>query len=183
MIRWICRGLIKLWGFRIEGNFPVKDPKKLYIVMPHTSNWDFPLGVLMKIGYRMDVQYIAKHSLFKPPFGWFFRLTGGIPVDRSKSSNMVDAVVDLYNRHETISIALAPEGTRKRTEGIRSGFYYIAFKAKVPLIFVRFDFGNKRVTYSEAFYPSGNYDQDLPIIEEHFRGVEGCVPNNFYLWP
>ena len=180
MLRSFCRWLIKIWGFRITGNFPVKDKKKLYAVIPHTSNWDFPLGILMKYGYSMDVRYVAKHSLFRFPFGWFFRWTGGIPIDRSKSANYVDAMVEIFGRYDTISIAIAPEGTRKKVDKLRTGFYWIAKKAGIPLILVKFDWGNKEVNYSEAFYPGDNAEEDLKKIENHFKNVVGKVPEYGY---
>lgn len=176
MLRAFCRWLLKIWGFKITGNFPVKDKKKLYVVVPHTSNWDFPLGILMKYGYHMDVRYVAKHSLFIFPFGWFFRKTGGIPIDRNKSANYVDAIVEVFDRHDTISIAIAPEGTRKKVDRLKTGFYWIAKKAGIPLILVKFDWANKEVNYSEPFYPGEDFDEDMKSIINHFKNVVGKIP-------
>ena len=150
--------------------------KKIYIVIPHTSNWDFPVGILAKFGYHMDVQYVAKDSLFRPPFGWFFRWTGGIPVDRSKKNNFVDATVESMNKYDKISICLAPEGTRKRVDKLKSGFYWISHKSGVPLIFVRFDWGKMIMSYSDPFVPTGDYEADLKIIEDHFKDAIGRIP-------
>jgi 1-acyl-sn-glycerol-3-phosphate acyltransferase len=176
MIQFICRLILKIWGFKQTGTYPSHIPKKIYAVYPHTSNWDFPLGILLKGAIPMGVKYIAKDSLFKWPYGWLFRKLGGIPVDRSKSTNFVDAMVDLYQRYDRLSFAIAPEGTRKKVDKFKSGFYYIAVKAKIPIILVKFDYKNKEVHFSDPFYPSGNYDEDLKLIIAHFRGTVGKNP-------
>ena len=176
MIQHICKLILKIWGFKITGTVPYAIKKKIYIAMPHTSNWDFLLGILNKGALKLDVKYLAKSSLFKSPFAWFFRMTGGIPVDRSKHNNFVQEVVDVFDKYDTISIALAPEGTRKKVDKLKSGFYYIAMKAKVPIIFVKFDFGKMEVNYSEPFMPTGNYEEDLVKILDHFKGTKGKNP-------
>ena len=169
-----------MWGFTITGNVPNDIKKKIYAVMPHTSNWDFLLGILNKGALKLDVQYLAKNILFKWPFGWIFRLTGGIPVDRSKNNNFVDEVVNILAQHEKISIAVAPEGTRKKVAKLKSGFYWIAYKAKVPIIFVKFDFRQKEVNYADPFYPTGNYEDDYIKIANHFKGVIGKRPSETF---
>ena len=176
MIRWLARKILKWWGWVVTGTIPNHMKKKIYIVIPHTSNWDFPVGILLKFGYKMDVQYLAKDSLFKPLYGWFFRMLGGIPVDRSKSSNMVDNIIDALSKYEKISIALAPEGTRKKVTKLKSGFYWISYKSGIPLIFVKFDWANIVVDFAQPFKPCGDYEHDLKIIEDHFKDVVGRVP-------
>lgn len=122
-------------------------------------------------------KYLGKKSLFKPPFGWIFRVTGGYPVDRSKNQNQVDAVVDILNSKEEFIITLAPEGTRSKVERFKSGFYYIALKAKVPIVLCGFDYGNKKVIFNEpAFYPSGRFDDDMEQILSFYRGIRGKNP-------
>ena len=182
MIKWICRLILKIWGMKVTGKYPAEIPKKLYVVYPHTSNWDFPLGILLKGAIPMDVNYVGKDSLFRWPYGWLFRWLGGIPVDRSKRTNFVDSMVELYNKYDRLSFAIAPEGTRKRVRKFKSGFYYIALKAGIPLILVKFDFGNKEVHFSEPFYPSGDYSADLKLIIEHFRGTKGIHPELACQW-
>jgi 1-acyl-sn-glycerol-3-phosphate acyltransferase len=173
--------LLRIWGFRITGVVPNHLKKKIYIVMPHTSNWDFILGILNKYALGLDVRYVAKHTLFRPPFGFLFRLTGGIPVDRTKKDNFVNQIVDFITNQEKISIAIAPEGTRKFTNKLKTGFYWIAYKSGLPLIFVKFDFGNKIVDYSLPFHATGDIESDMKLIEKHFIGVVGKNPKNFYL--
>lgn len=104
---------------------PIPD-KFVIAVIPHTSSWDFPLGLLVRSVMDIDVKYLGKDSLFKGPFGGLFRWLGGYPVDRSKNNNFVDTVIDIFKREEKFSTAIAPEGTRKKVDQLKTGFYYIA---------------------------------------------------------
>lgn len=182
MLKLICRLILKIWGFRVTGTNPELIPKKVYAVYPHTSNWDFPLGIMLKFAMPIAVNYVGKDSLFKWPYGWFFRWLGGIPVDRKKSTNFVDNMVRLYGQYDKLAFALAPEGTRKRVQKFKSGFYYIADKAQVPIILVKFDFGHKIVDFSEPFYTTGVYAVDMKYIINHFKGVKGVNPELACQW-
>lgn len=144
--------------------------------MPHTSNWDFPLGVFVKVGYKLKLTFIAKASLFKPPHGWIFRALGGMPVDRTKSNNFVDFCVDTINAKDEISLAIAPEGTRKKVEKIKTGFYWIARKAQIPIILCKLDFENKIFNFSPPFYTTNDEEKDFEFIHNHFKGVKGKNP-------
>ncbi|MBK9733943.1 MAG: 1-acyl-sn-glycerol-3-phosphate acyltransferase [Saprospiraceae bacterium] len=182
MIKYFCRAVLSIWGFKITGNYRHDILKKVYAVYPHTSNWDFLLGIMLKGAIPMDVNYVAKDSLFRFPFGWFFRWTGGIPVDRSKRTNFVDSMVDLFNKYDKLSFAIAPEGTRSRVQKFKSGFYHIAVKAKVPIVMVKFDYEHKEAHFSDPFYPTGDYKKDLKIIIDHFKGTKGKNQNQACLW-
>lgn len=168
----------KLWGWKVIGDFPKQLRKYILVVAPHTSNWDFPLGLLLRNIRGVDAKFIGKSSLFKAPFGWIFRALGGYPVDRSKSNNYVDAVVDIFNSKEDFILTITPEGTRKRVDEFKTGFYYIALGAKVPLVMVIIDFANKTVSFTEPFYPTGNKEADFEVILNHFRGVKGKNPED-----
>ncbi|MCB0660433.1 MAG: 1-acyl-sn-glycerol-3-phosphate acyltransferase [Saprospiraceae bacterium] len=172
-MKYLSRLILFLWGFKITGIDPEIIPKKLYAVYPHTSNWDFPLGLLLRRAMPIRVNFIAKSSLFKFPFGWIFRSLGGIPVERSSSHNFVDTMVQVYNTHERIAFAIAPEGTRRRVTKFKSGFYYIALNAHIPIILVTFDFGKKVCNFSEPFTPTGDYKKDMSFIIQHFQGAKG----------
>jgi 1-acyl-sn-glycerol-3-phosphate acyltransferase len=171
---------LKIWGWKVTGNFPTREKKKLYVVMPHTSNWDFPVGIFLKFGYNMDVQYIAKHTLFEGPFGWFFRATGGVPVDRSKSTNFVDAVAETFSKYDKLSFAIAPEGTRKKVNKLRTGFYWIARKAQVPMVLVKWDWGKMNLHFSEGIYATEDFDADMAGILAFFKDAKGRIPENGY---
>lgn len=165
----------KVLGWKLIGTFPELD-KCVVIVVPHTHWVDFFLGLLVRKVVNQEINYIGKKSLFKPPFGWFFRWTGGAPVDRSKNSNTVDSVVQIFNHRKVFRFALAPEGTRKKVQELRTGFYHIAKKAHVPIVMVAFDFGKKEVKIGEPFFPSDHQDKDFEKIHEFYKGVKGKLP-------
>ena len=128
----------KLLGWQIVGKFPKLD-KCIVAVVPHTSWVDFFLGLLVRKVINQEINYIGKKSLFKPPFGWFFRWMGGTPIDRSKSSDTVMAIANIFNEKKVFRLALSPEGTRKKVDKWKTGFYYIAKAANVPIVLVAFD--------------------------------------------
>lgn len=177
------RYLFKLWFKLNSWTFVGKSPKDIkkfiIIVIPHTSNTDFFIGIMVRSVLQLyNTKFLAKSSLFKPPFGFIFRWLGGYPVDRSKNNNLVDAVVDLFNSKESFSIALAPEGTRKKVKKLRMGFYYIAKKANVPIILIGFDFGAKRIVIDDPFYPSDDIENDFKKIITFFSKCKGAIPQN-----
>ena len=170
----------KIMGWRLEGDFPVLD-KCVVIVMPHTHWKDFTLGLVVRKMIDVQINYIGKDSLFKSPFGWFFRWMGGTPVDRSTSSNKVEAVAKIFEEREVFRMALAPEGTRKPVQELRTGFYYMAHTAGVPIVMVAFDFGQKRVKIAPPYHTSGDWDNDLQDIRTFYSDVRGKVPE--WSWP
>ena len=159
----------------MQGTFPEVD-KCVVIVIPHTHWLDFFLGLVVRKVVNKEINYIGKKSLFKPPFGWFFRWTGGAPVDRSKNSNTVDSVAQIFKEREVFRFALAPEGTRKKVDTLKTGFYHIAKKAEVPIVMVAFDFGKKEVKISKPFHPTDDMDQDFEKIYDFYKGVKGKIP-------
>jgi 1-acyl-sn-glycerol-3-phosphate acyltransferase len=178
MISKICRAILKWWGWKvvfIENQMP---KKVMFVIIPHTSNWDFPVGILIMNGYNINLKWIAKDVLFKFPHGFLFRWLGGIGVDRKKSNNFVDAAVSEISKYDSLSLAIAPEGTRKKVDKLKSGFYWIAHKSNMPLLFVKFDWENMIVEFSKPYTTTGDYDQDLRVIENHFKGVRGRIPEH-----
>jgi len=165
-----------LMGWKIEGSFDDKIKKCVAIVLPHTSWHDFYLGIFTRGISGLEINFIAKKELFRFPFGKYFRWMGGAPVDRKGSLNKVDAIVNIFEEHDVFRLGISPEGTRKKVEELRSGFYYIALKANVPIIPVAFDFGKKTVTIGKPFYPTSDYVEDLKILLKHFEGVLGKIP-------
>ncbi len=174
--------LLRLLGWKFVGKYPHEISKLVLIVIPHTSNWDFPLGLMVRSALKADITYVGKESLFKPPFGWLFRWLGGYPVDRSKSHNFVQSMVDILNKEPYFHVVLAPEGTRRRVEKLKTGFYFIAKGAGVPILMVRFDFGKKEIVFREPFYPTDNADADFALIDDYYRGVKGRNPELGYLY-
>jgi 1-acyl-sn-glycerol-3-phosphate acyltransferase len=174
--------LLKLFGWKVNFNLDPIPDKFIIAVIPHTSNWDFPLGLFTRSIMGVDSKFIAKQSLFKWPLGGIFKWLGGYPVDRSQHNNFVDTVIDVFNREEKFSTAISPEGTRKRVHKLKTGFYYIAKGAGVPILLCRFDYGNKRVDFSEPFYTTDDKEADFQYIESYFKGVVGKIPENGYMY-
>lgn len=171
--------LLKLLGWKIINGFPKDLNKYLVIAGPHTSNWDFPLGILTRYADGVKVNFIGKKSLFKPPFGFLFRALGGTPVDRSKSKNTVQALIEVFNAEEHFIFALSPEGTRKKVTTWKTGFYHVALGAKVPIVMATLNFGDKEVLFSEPFYPTGDMKKDFLVFHEFFKDVKGKNPDQF----
>lgn len=172
----ISAWILKLLGWSIVGVFPPKDKKYVIAVGPHTSNWDFPLGLLVRSARQAKVVFIGKHTLFKFPYGFIFRWLGGYPVDRRRSTNFVDSVVKIFNEKEEFSVVISPEGTRKKVEKMKTGFYYIAKTAGIPLMLCKFDWQRKEVVFSETFLTTENEKSDFEKIYSYFRGVKGKNP-------
>ncbi len=166
-------------GWKIKNGFP-KEPKKyIVIAAPHTSWVDFPIAILTRMSQEMMIHFIGKSSLFKWPFGYFFRILGGTPVDRSKSNNMVDAVIKIFNSKEEFRLGISPEGTRKKVEKWKTGFYYIAKGANVPIVMATLDFENKTVKISEPYYPTDHLEKDFDNFKSFFKNIKGKNPELF----
>ena len=162
-------------GWKIEGTIDESIKKCVLMVIPHTSWHDFYLGIFTRGITGIKMNYIGKKELFRFPFGYYFRWMGGAPIDRTGSMNKVDVIAKIFEDHDEFRLAIAPEGTRKKVTELKSGFYYIASKANVPIIPVAFDFGRKTVNMGKPFYPTTNYENDLKILLNHFDGVIGKV--------
>lgn len=180
MLSKICGFIFKIFGWSVTGYDPALVKKAVIIVVPHTSNWDFPKGILLRNYWKTFIGYVGKASLFKFPFGGIMKWFGGIPVDRSKNNNFVDAVVELFNSREELKICIAPEGTRKRVDKLKSGFYYIALGAKIPVLMIKFDYENKVIDCAEPFQPKGDLEHDMKIVDAYFKGVKGKYPERSY---
>ncbi len=149
----------------------------MVVVGPHTSSMDFIIGLAIRSTQRLQhIHFLGKAELFKPPFGFIFRWLGGYPVDRSSNHNMVDQVVALFNSHDTFTIALSPEGTRKKVIKLKTGFYHIALQAKVPIVMATMDFAKKEANFSAPFYPSGEQEKDMAIIINYLGSASGHKP-------
>ncbi len=177
-MRWLSKIIyFKILGWKISGFTNFNSIKKaVIIVAPHTHWLDFPIGLLLRSVLGIKTNYVGKKGLFKWPYGWFFRALGGAPVERKSNENQVDAIARLFSEKEEFKMAMAPEGTRKKVEEWRTGFYYIAKTAKVPIIMFTLDFKNKRNHFSEPFYPTNNKDADFKFIKNFYKGVLGKIP-------
>ncbi|MCE7864244.1 MAG: acyltransferase [Bacteroidetes bacterium CHB5] len=177
MLRPLYILIFKIMGWKIEGTFPPDLKKYIIAVAPHTSNWDFVIGVMARSILRLQrARFLGKDALFKPPYGWFFRWLGGHPVDRTHRHDMVQQVVDIFNRHDAFILALAPEGTRKKVDKLRTGFYYIAKGAGVPIIPVGFDFQVRKVVIGAAIFPTDQINLDFRRLLEFYGTISGKNP-------
>ena len=179
---------VRLAGWRIEVAEPM--PEKCVIVMyPHTSNWDFVFGLLTKwcigLTFKRDALCFAgKESLFRWPWGGFFRAVGGFPVNRGSASGFVDQMAARFGNEPRMRFVIAPEGTRSYAAHVRSSFYYVALAAKVPIALGAFDFLSKRVVVNTFLWPSGDVAADLATIGAYYRelGNQGAVPKRAAPW-
>jgi 1-acyl-sn-glycerol-3-phosphate acyltransferase len=146
------------------------------IVAPHTSNWDFIVGILAVFAIGIRVRFLAKHTLFKGPLGWFMRWCGGMPVNRQVPQGLVPQAVEAIEKAPAMFLAITPAGTRSSTRPWRSGFYHIAVKARVPIFPVVFDGEHRAIRFLLAFEPSGDLAADMPRLLALYSGVRGIRP-------
>jgi 1-acyl-sn-glycerol-3-phosphate acyltransferase len=171
------------WGlalllFRFEGSIP-DVPRVVLIVAPHTSNWDFVVGLFAKLALGIRARFIAKHTLFHGPFGVFLRWLGGIPVDRKAPGGVVEKAIEAMRAADRLYLVLTPEGTRSKVPAWRSGFYRIAHAAGVPILPVAFDYRRRRVAFQPLFEPSGDYEADLAKLRAGFDAGMAYRPENY----
>lgn len=168
--------ILRLIGWRTH----VLNPRLTRYVLigaPHTSNWDFGLMLLLMAAEQLPIRFMGKDTLFQGPLGLLMRSLGGIPVNRRERTKLVDQIATKFEEYDDLIIGLAPEGTRSKTSTWKTGFYYIALKAKVPIAMASLDYGNKIIGVGPSFTPSGNIETDFEIIREFYRGIVGKNPN------
>ncbi len=177
MLHYLFKLYLKITRWKAIGGVPAGLKKFVLVVGPHTSSWDIFMGFAFRSYLKLDyIKFIAKKELFKPPFGAMFRKLGGVPVDRHSSNNFVDQVVAMFDGNDSFAIALSPEGTRKKADRLRTGFYHIARNAQVPIILLAFDFGRKEFRFAPPFYTTENEADDLNTILGFFKDVKGKNP-------
>ncbi len=178
-MRWLAKFIyFKLMGWKVVGNINFsKDTikKAVIIAFPHTSWYDFFIGILLRKICNVKTNFVGKKELFIWPFGYYFRAVGGKALDRTPGQNKVEAIAKLFEEEGEFRLTLAPEGTRKKVKKWRTGFYYIAKAAKVPIIMFTLDFRNKQNKISEPFYPTDDLEADFKFMKSFYDGVEGKV--------
>ncbi|WP_299229368.1 1-acyl-sn-glycerol-3-phosphate acyltransferase [uncultured Psychroserpens sp.] len=179
-MRWLAKFIyFKLLGWKITGNtnFSKDTIKKAVIIaLPHTSWHDFYIAILLRKITGVKTNFVAKKELFKWPFGWYFKAVGGAALDRTSGQNKVQAIASLFKEKEEFRLALAPEGTRKKVDTWKTGFYYIAKEANVPIIMFTLDFKNKQNRVSEPFFPTDDVEADFKTMKAFYKGVIGKKP-------
>ena len=175
---FLAKTIYRSLGWKIKGRFPKEVQKMVVIAAPHTSWHDFYMALLFRNCIGVKINFLGKKELFKPPFGWYFRRVGGTPLDRTPGQNKVAYIASLFKQKETFRLALSPEGTRKKVVEWKTGFYYIALEAGVPILPITMDFGRKQHHIGELFYPTGAVEADIKKLRQFFEGVEGKIPEN-----
>ena len=177
-MRWLNKFIyFKVLGWKVTGfNDFGKVKKVVLIAAPHTSWHDFYIGILLRSAIGIKANFVGKKSLFRFPYGWIFRALGGAPVERQKNMNQVEAIAQVFEQHDEFRLGMSPEGTRKKVDTWRTGFYYIAKAANVPIVMFTLDFANKENRFSEPFYPTDDKEADFKYMRSFFEGVIGKVP-------
>ena len=177
MLRLILKLYWKIFSWKISGNFPYQYKKIVLAVAPHTHWVDVMTGFVARQALHIEhAKFLAKKELFVWPLGWILRKMGGTPVDRFAKKGMVDQVVSLFNANEIFMLGISPEGTRKKVNTLRTGFYHIAKKAGVPIVPIGFDYANKWVVVGEAFFAGEDEAADLKKIIAFYATIKGRNP-------
>lgn len=171
MFNRFCSWSLTKLGWQFDGH--INHQSCVIIVGPHTSNWDFVIGILARGALNTPIHFLGKHQLFLPPWGWIFKAMGGSPVDRRKHNNLVDSAVLLFNQDESYKLALAPEGTRSPVQRWKSGFYHIALQAGVDIVPVGLDFHSKKIIIATALKPTGAIELEINQLMAFYRTING----------
>lgn len=176
---WVAsvgRVVFKLLGWKCTGQTP-EYKKYVILAAPHTSNWDGFFLILASAMLKLNFSFFGKDTLFRGPLGWFMRHMGGMPLDRSRNQSLVSHAVSSFDRFERFAIGVAPEGTRKLTAGWKTGFYYIALQAKVPIVLGYIDYAKKEGgILPEVLIPTGDIDKDFEILRRIYGPLTPCHP-------
>jgi 1-acyl-sn-glycerol-3-phosphate acyltransferase len=167
-----------LMGWEVIGTSDY--PKKCIVVAaPHTSNWDFLIGRCYGYIVGITPKYLIKSELFFPVLGTLFKWNGGIPVYRKSQHNIVDQIITRFSNTNELILGIAPEGTRKRVEKWKTGFYHIAHNSNIPILLMAMDYENKKVGIIDSITPTADIEKDLLFIQEKYKDIKGCIPENY----
>jgi len=180
IFHYLASFIMRLLGWRVDGKLPDL-PKFVLIGAPHTSNWDFILFLGVIFSLRANVRFMGKAEIFRSPIGFFFRYCGGVPVDRKKSTGLVEQMVKACNGSEKFILTIAPEGTRHQVQEWKRGFYHIARGAGIPIVIAVVDGKHKTVRVGQVFHPTEDIEADMKSIQEFFAGVVGINPRRKYI--
>jgi len=177
MRAWLANHFLKLIGWQVIGQ-PPDPPKSVIIAAPHTSNWDFMYLYLVASMMGVRIYWMGKEELFKGILGPISRTLGGIPVKRNHSANMVQQMAQAFSEKDEMLLAVPPAATRRKTDFWKSGFYYIALEAGVPITLGFVDYGKKQAGLGPSFIPSGDLKTDMDFIRAFYADIQGKFPQN-----
>ena len=173
---WAGRAILRLLGWGLVGERP-DAPKFVVSCAPHASNWDLFFTLFASMGYSLPAVFTLKDFWFFWPLGPFFRWLGGIPIDRSVRGNTVDQMVQMFNESEKVILLVPPSGTRKNVKYWKTGFYWIALGAKVPIVMAVIDYRQRKVFLEKVLYPSGDIEADFEEIRAYYQERAGISPD------
>ena len=174
VVRYLSLGFMRITGWKVSGSLPAGGGRCVMIAAPHTSNWDLPYMLMVAFILRLNVYWMGKSSIFSPPFGAIMKWLGGIPVNREQSTNMVaTSAAALTSATGAMQLVVPPEGTRSKTRYWRTGFYYIALGAGVPIVMAYMDYEKKLTGLGPTLYPSGDLEADMKIIKAFYAPFKG----------
>jgi len=175
---WIARGLLAITGWKPDGVRP-NAPRCVMIAAPHTTNWDFLYLLAFAAYFDLEIHWMGKHALFRPPMGWIMKALGGIPIVRHRSENIVLAMARSFKERDELVLVVPAEGTRRRSDYWKSGFYHIARTANVPIVMSYLDYTKKRGGFGPALHLTGDVRADMDKIRAFYEGKEGKYPENY----
>jgi 1-acyl-sn-glycerol-3-phosphate acyltransferase len=174
IVRKACLGLLRLFGWKSTLIWP-PEPHGLIIVYPHTSNWDFVIGILFRIGSGLPARWMGKDSMFRWPFAGFLKSIGGVPINRRERSGFITAMLAEFRKREWMWLAVAPEGTRSYTDHLKSGFYQIALAANIPIGLAYIDYGRRHVGIDTYVRMTGDRERDMDVMRRYYADKRGRV--------
>jgi|TARA_B110000240_G_C13446938_1_gene430770 1-acyl-sn-glycerol-3-phosphate acyltransferase len=177
LLRFLAILILRLVGWTSKGS-KVSVPKYVLIGAPHTSNWDFPLMLLVVLELRLQLYWMGKHTLFPFPFSGLMKWLGGIPINRTKSHNVVFDIVAQFKSNDNFVVLVPPEGTRRRVSEWKTGFYHIANNAEVPILMGYVNAGKKEAGFADFFYPTGELETDMKEIRSFYAEKKGLTAEN-----
>ncbi len=174
IVRALSITFLRVTGWKVTGSLPTEHSKYVLIAAPHTSNWDLPYTLMVAFSLRLHIYWMGKQSIFNPPFRHLMMWLGGIPVNRAAASNLVAASAEaIKNADRPVQLVVPPEGTRSKSRYWKTGFYYIALSANVPIIMAYMDYEKKISGLGPILYPSGDIDADMKIIKAFYAPFKG----------
>ena len=174
LLRGLSLAILKATGWSVRGALPANTPKCVMIAAPHTSNWDLPNTLMAAFALRLNIYWMGKESIFKPPFRHLMMWLGGIPVNRDRANNLVAASAQaIVEADAPLQLVVPPEGTRQKTRYWKTGFYYIALSAKVPIVLAYMDYQRKISGLGPLFHPTGNLEADMVKIKAFYADFTG----------
>jgi len=178
IIKKIYSFLFKIIGWKSALNEEIPS-KCVFCVAPHTSNWDFIIGIIFYKSIGGTIRFLIKKEWFFFPMNLIFKSLGGVPVDRKKKSSVTEQMVALFHSNKNFQLAIAPEGTRKKSANWKTGFYYIALAACVPIALAYIDYSQKEIGLIKNFYPTGNEKKDIAEIKQYYSNIQAKHPAKF----